>query len=91
MLETIIAWVDAIFNPVHSFLDLGIEQLRTAQQVTAQGIDFSQYTRVFGDMPPAWQMVLTSLFISTALIGGLFIFRSIMRVYYAKKDAVKWW
>lgn len=91
MREQIRSWIDSIFAPMHAFLDMAIEQLQQAQAVTAQGLNFGQYFSVFGDLPTAWQMVLNSLLISMGLIGGLFILRSILRVYFAKKDAVKWW
>ncbi|WP_028982776.1 hypothetical protein [Sporolactobacillus terrae] len=84
-------FIDAIFKPPISFLDMAIERLQSVQQVTAQGIDIGQYFSVFGDLPAAWQLVVTSILISTVLLGSLLIFRSVMRMYYAVKEGVKWW
>ncbi|UYX52410.1 hypothetical protein M3Y14_29105 [Bacillus thuringiensis] len=85
------SFVDSIFNPFHSFLDLGLEKLRALNQVTSQGIDIGKYFSVFGDMPGAWQGVIVSALLSATLLGGLIIFRSIMRIYYSAKEGVKWW
>lgn len=91
IIDKIKKFIDSIFRPVHSFLDLAIEQLRKASTVTAQGLNVGQYLRIFGDLPGPWQLVVYSLMISMGLIGGIFIFRSIMRIYYALKEGVKWW
>lgn len=89
--EKIIDFIDKIFNPIFSFLDLGIEKLRDVQLVTAQGLNLGKYLSVFGDMPYAWQLVISSILLSTVLLGSLLIFRSIMRLYYSAKEGVKWW
>lgn len=89
--QTIKSFIDKIFNPPISFLDMAIQQLRNAQMVTAQGLDIGKYFSVFGDLPAAWQLVVSSILISTVLLGVLLSFRSIMRIYYATKEGVKWW
>lgn len=89
--EKIIDFIDKIFNPIFSYLDLGIEKLRDVQLVTAQGLNVGKYLSVFGDMPYAWQLVISSILLSTVLLGSLLIFRSIMRLYYSAKEGVKWW
>ncbi|WP_117161271.1 hypothetical protein [Paraliobacillus sp. X-1268] len=89
--DTIISFIDKIMQPPISFLDMAIDRLQGIQMVTAQGLDLSKYLYVFGDMPTAWQLVITSLLISTVLLGSLLIYRSIMRIYYAAKEGVKWW
>lgn len=91
MRETIRSWIDSIFNPPLTFLDLAIERLQSVNMVMAQGLNIGQYLSVFGDMPEAWQLVISSLLMSLVVIGSVFMFRSIMRLYYAKKDGVKWW
>lgn len=78
-------------QPPITFLNMAIEKLQSIQLVTAQGLNLSNYLFIFGDMPIAWQMVITSLLISTVLLGSLLIVRSIMRIYYATKEGVKWW
>lgn len=91
MVEKLRSWIDSIFAPLHAPLDLAIQKLQEVQLVTAQGLNVGQYLRVFGDMPMPWQLVIMSLMLSMVAIGSVFIFRSIMRVYYAKKEGVKWW
>ncbi|MBM7543258.1 hypothetical protein [Amphibacillus cookii] len=89
--EVIVNFIDSVFQPPISFLQLAIERLQVARMVTAQGLDIGQYFRVFGDLPTAWQMVITSALIATVLLGTLLTFRSIMRLYYAVKEGVHWW
>jgi len=91
MRETIRGFIDSIFNPVITFIDLAIEKLGDVGQITAQGLNVGQYLAVFGDMPQAWQMVISSALISSAFLGGLLIFRSVARIYYSVKEGVKWW
>lgn len=85
------SFVDSIFNPPISFLNMAIEKLDGVQLVTAQGLNIGQYFSVFGDLPAAWQLVVSSILLSTVLLGSLLVFRSVMRMYYALKDGVKWW
>jgi hypothetical protein len=85
------SFIDKIFNPPISFLQMGIDKLKEAQLVTAQGLDIGQYFSVFGDLPTAWQLVISSILLSTVLLGSLLMFRSIMRMYYSIKEGVKWW
>lgn len=89
--ETLKGFIDAILQPPISFLDLAIERLQSVQLVTAQGLDIGQYFRVFGDLPSAWQMVVTSILASSVLLGTLLTFRSVMRLYYSVKEGVHWW
>ncbi|MFP7202630.1 hypothetical protein SFC08_16795 [Lysinibacillus halotolerans] len=89
--ETIKSFIDKIFEPPISFLDLAIEKLQGVQMVVSQGLDIGQYFAVFGDLPTAWQLVVSSILASTVLLGVLLMFRSIMRIYYATKEGVKWW
>lgn len=89
--EKIIDFINKIFDPIFSFLDLGIEKLREVQLVASQGLNVGQYLSVFGDMPAAWQMVISSILLSTVLLGSLLIFRSVVRLYYSAKEGVKWW
>ncbi|MBU8905578.1 hypothetical protein [Desertibacillus haloalkaliphilus] len=91
MRETLRAWVDSIFSPAHTFLDMAIERLQSVQLVTQQGLNIGQHLAIFGDMPHEWQLVINSLLLSLVLIGSLFMFRALMRIYFAKKDGVKWW
>lgn len=91
VIDVIRAFIDRIFEPPISFLELAIEKLNAVQMVTAQGLNIGSYFSVFGDLPTVWQLVVSSLLLSTVFLGSLLIFRSIMRVYYAAKEGVKWW
>jgi hypothetical protein len=89
--DSIRGFVDKIFEPPLSFLNLAIEKLQGVQLISAQGLNIGKYLSIFGDMPGAWQLVVSSLLISTVLLGSLLIFRSVMRLYYSLKEGVKWW
>ncbi|WP_378211108.1 hypothetical protein [Anoxybacteroides rupiense] len=89
--EAIHSFIDKIFNPPITFLDMGIEKLRTVSKLTAQGLNVGKYLSIFGDMPHAWQLVISSALASVVILGSLLIFRSVMRIYYSLKEGVKWW
>ncbi|MGE6349412.1 hypothetical protein ACQKIY_31240 [Bacillus mycoides] len=89
--EKLHSFVDSIFQPILSFLNLCIEKLQGINLVVATGIDVGRYLSVFGDMPGVWQKVIISILASVTLLGGLLIFRSVMRMYYSIKEGVKWW
>lgn len=89
--DTIISFIDKIFNPPISFLNLSIERIEGIKLVIRQGIDVSSYLSVFGDMPNSWQLVISSLLISVVMLSSLIIFRSLMRMFYAVKEGVTKW
>ncbi|KXI72198.1 hypothetical protein ACTFOJ_27030 [Bacillus cereus group sp. MYBK77-1] len=89
--EKLHSFVDSIFQPIISFLDLCIEKIQGINLVVATGIDVGRYLSVFGDMPGVWQKVIISILASVTLLGSLLIFRSAMRMYYSIKEGVKWW
>ncbi|MEK4973585.1 hypothetical protein CHH55_23550 [Niallia circulans] len=89
--NTIHTFIDKIFQPPISFLDLAIEKLNSVNMVIAQGLNIGKYFSVFGDMPNSWQLVISSILISTVFLGSLLLFRSLMRMYYGVKEGVKWW
>lgn len=91
MLQQIKSFLDKIFKPPISFLDMARERLQAVSRTTARGLDVRGYLSVFGDLPGVWQMVISSLLSVTVLLISLIIFRSIMRIYYATKEGVKWW
>jgi hypothetical protein len=91
MREVFRSFLDKIFQPPITFLDLAIERLQSVNLVVAQGLDIGQYFSVFGDLPTSWQLVVSSILISSVFLGGLLIFRSVMRMYYSVKEGVKWW
>jgi len=89
--EKIRGFLDKIFEPPISFIDLAIEKLKAVNMVIAQGLDVGKYLSVFGDMPKAWQLVISSALAATVLLGSLLIFRSLARMYYSSKEGIKWW
>lgn len=91
MLDKIKSFLDEIFKPPISFLDMARERLAAVSQITGRGLDVKGYLSVFGDLPGPWQMVISSLLSVTVLLISLIIFRSVMRIYYATKEGVKWW
>lgn len=89
--DVVRGFVDKVFNPPISFLNMAVEKLQEVQTITAQGLDIGSYFSIFGDLPTAWQLVVSSILISTVMLGTLLIFRSVMRLYYGVKEGVKWW
>lgn len=90
-LSAIMSFIDKIFQPPISFLNLAIEKLRNVYVVTAQGLNVNQYLSIFGDLPSEWQLVISSLLLSMVLLSSLLIVRVLMRMYYQTKEGVKWW
>lgn len=84
-------WVDDIFCPVITFLDLARAKLAAVSLMMGQGLNIGKYFSIFGDLPLSWQLVVSSLLLMVATLGGLLIFRSAMRIYYSIKEGVKWW
>lgn len=84
-------WVDNIFCPIITFLDLARSKLAAVSLMMGQGLNIGQYFKIFGDLPTSWQLVVSSLLLMVATLGGLLIFRSAMRIYYSIKEGVKWW
>ncbi|UOQ47225.1 hypothetical protein MUN88_14230 [Gracilibacillus caseinilyticus] len=91
VLTTIKSFIDKIFQPPIAFLDLAIERIQGVHLGMSQGLNIGQYFTVFGDLPGIWQTVVSSILISTVLLGTLLMFRSVMRMYYSVKEGVKWW
>lgn len=89
--ETIVSFINKIFGPPIEVLNLAIEKIRGIQMISSQGLNIGKYFSVFGDLPTSWQVVVSSLLASVVLLGTLLIFRSVMRMYYAVKDGVRWW
>ena len=91
MKEVFRSFLDKIFQPPITFLNLANEKLQGIQMVMSQGLNIGSYFSIFGDLPASWQFVISSILISSAFLGSLLIFRSVMRMYYSVKEGVKWW
>lgn len=91
IITAIRGFLDKIFNPPITFLQLAREKLEAVSLVTAQGLNVGGYLSIFGDLPGPWQLCIQSALISVVVLGSILIFRSSMRLYFAIKDGVKWW
>ena len=91
MLAQIKNFLDNIFQPPISFLQMAQERIDSVGSIVGRGLNVQSYLSVFGDLPAAWQMVISSLLISTVLFMSLIILRAVMRLYYATKEGVQWW
>lgn len=91
MLQKIKSFLDQIFAPPISFLDMAREKMASTSQVVARGLDVRGYLSIFGDLPTIWQSVISSLLIATVVLIALIIFRALMRLYYATKEGIHWW
>jgi len=85
------SFIDSIFTPPISLLQMARDKLNEVGMVTAQGLNVNSYLSIFGDIPYLWQVVIKSLLASIVILLSVFIFRSAMRIYYAVKEGVKWW
>ena len=83
--------IDSIFAPPLEFLRLARSYLSHASLVAGHGININNYLGFFGYLPPSMQAVLNSLFASVVLLSILLLVKTILRLYYAFKDASKWW
>lgn len=91
-LDVVKQFIDKVFSVPIAFLDLIIERLASVGLVVAQGLNINAYLAlVFGDMPPEWQGVISSLLLSLVLLISLLTIKSLSRMYYAVKEGAKWW
>lgn len=84
-------FIDSIFKPPLTFLQLGIEYLSNASVVSGKGINLNHYFSFFSYLPQSWQAVVNSLLASIVLLAILQLVKAIIRMYYAVKDGSKWW
>lgn len=84
----LVSILDKIFNPVTTFLNLAIDKVNGVSLVAIQGLNVQQYLSVFGDMPHEWQLLIKTIMTSVVILGTIYIFRSVMRIYYAVKEAI---
>lgn len=89
--EAIKSFIDKIFSPPISFLDLAREKLQGVQLVMGQGLNVNEYLSIFGDLPSEWQLVISSLLISMVLLSILLLVKVLLRLYFAVKGGVQWW
>lgn len=84
-------FIDTIFAPPLSFLNLMIDMLNQAGTVAGKGINVNNYFSFFGYMPVEWQNVVKSAMTSIVLLAVLFLVRAIWDTYLKTKASTKWW
>lgn len=84
-------FIDSLFAPVLSFLQLLRDVLNDVGSVVGKGINLNNYFSFFGYLPQEWQMVVQSALASITLIALLFLVRSIWNVYLKTKESIKFW
>lgn len=84
-------FIDGIFAPPISFLQLMQDMLGNAGTVVGRGISLNNYFSFFGYLPPEWQNVVNSALSSVMLLAVLWLVRSIWDMYLKVKASGKWW
>jgi hypothetical protein len=84
-------FVDAIFSPPLTFLELCRDMLANAGTVVGRGISLGNYFGFFGYLPSEWQGVVQSALGSVALLAVLFLVRALWDMYLKVKVSSKWW
>jgi hypothetical protein len=84
-------FIDSIFSPPLTFLQLARSYLNNTSLVAGHGISLNNYFGMFGYLPSSMQTVINSLLASIVLLAILQLVKMIMRMYFAFKDGAKWW
>lgn len=84
-------FIDAIFKPAITFLDMVLDYLGSISLIAGKGINLSQYLSFFSYLPGSMQLVVQSIISAVMFLAILQLIKYIMRMYYSVKDAVKWW
>lgn len=84
-------FIDSIFNPPTSFLQMGVDYLSEVSLIAGKGISLNNYFGFFSYLPAPLQSVLNSLISAIIFLVVLQLVKSIVRMYFAAKDALQWW
>lgn len=84
-------FIDTVFSPPFSFLQLCYDMLQNAGTVVGKGISLNNYFGWFGYLPNEWQLVVKSALASVALLAVLFLVRALWDMYLKIKQSSKWW
>lgn len=84
-------FIDSIFGPPISFLQLCIDMINRAGTVAGKGINVNNYFSFFGYLPPEWQLVVKSAMASIVLLAILFLVRAAWDTYLKSKTSTQWW
>jgi large-conductance mechanosensitive channel len=82
---------DSIFNPPITFLQMGLDYLNNVALIAGKGISLNNYFSFFSYLPSSMQSVLNSLIAAIIFLAVLQLIKSIMKMYFTAKDALKWW
>jgi large-conductance mechanosensitive channel len=82
---------DSIFNPPISFLQMGVDYLSNVALIAGKGISLNNYFSFFSYLPSTMQAVVNSILAAIIFLAVLQLVKSILRMYFTAKDAVKWW
>lgn len=84
-------FIDSIFSPPLSFLEMARDYLNQVSVVAGHGINLNNYFGFFSYLPSSMQAVINSLLASILILAILQIVKVIIRMYYAVKDGAQWW
>lgn len=84
-------FIDAIFSPPLTFLQLTQDMLSRAGTVAGRGINLNNYFSFFAYLPSEWQSVVQSALASSVLLAILFLVRALWDMYLKVKASSKWW
>lgn len=84
-------FIDSIFSPPLSFLQLMESMLNEAGTVVGKGIDLNNFFSFFSYLPSEWQGVVTSALVSVTLLAILLLVKAAWDTYIRVKGSVKWW
>lgn len=84
-------FIDSIFNPPITFLEMVFDLLNRVALVAGKGINLNNYFGFFSYLPTPMQSVVHSLLASVMLLAILQLIKAVMRMYGQVKVWVKWW
>lgn len=84
-------FIDAIFAPPLSFVGAMSDMLENAAIIAGRGLSLGNYFSFFGYLPASFQTVIQSALASVALLGVVWLVRSLWDAYMRVKGTVKWW
>jgi hypothetical protein len=84
-------FVDSIFGPPITFLDMIIDLLNRVSLVAGKGISLSNYFGFFSYLPGPLVAVVNSLLAAVMFLAILQLIKAVMRMYGQVKEWIKWW
>lgn len=84
-------FIESIFNPVISILDLIISKLSSIGTVAAKGVRVSDYFGFFNILGNAWSSLIMQFIAALTFIFVLYMIQKYNRVLLWFKDLIKWW